>query len=69
MKNITHKNLVFTNCNLTECNLSNTSLSGINLSTDVIDSIISYPQDLKGAIMSEYQALEYIKLLGIKISK
>lgn len=65
--NLKHKNLSFNDCNLTSTNFSKTSLKNIDLSSNIINGIILYPEDLKGSIMTEYQALEFVKILGIKI--
>ena len=39
----------------------------MRLSSSTIDGITIYQEDLKGCIMNDYQALDFIKLLGIRI--
>lgn len=61
------KNVEFINCNLTLCDFSKTSLNQIDLSTDIISGITIYPNDIYGIILNEIQALDFLKILGIKI--
>ena len=45
--------------------LYKTNLQGIDFSTCDITGIVVLPQDLRGMIVDEYQAMELSKLLGI----
>ena len=63
------KNINISNCDFSYCNLSYTSLNGIDFSTCNITGITLFPNDIKGAILNDIQALEFIKLLGIVIKK
>lgn len=67
LNNLTLKNVEFINCNLTLCDFSNTSLKQIDFSTDIISGITIYPNDIYGVILNEIQALDFLKILGIKI--
>ena len=67
--NVHFKDIALNECNLNLCNLSNTSLNKIDLSTCIIDGITIYEKDLKGVILTQLQALEFLKILGIKIKK
>ena len=59
--------LVFQYSNLIGIQLFKTSLSGIDFSTCDITGIVVLPQDLRGVIVDEYQAMELSKLLGIVV--
>jgi len=52
----------------TGTNFTNSSLDGIDFSSCNIDSITVMPNDLYGVTFNNFQALEYVKLLGINIS-
>ena len=58
---------IYNICNLSYANFSGTKLKGIDFSNSEIDEITCYLEDLKGAIMNEIQALEFLKIIGIKI--
>ena len=60
-------NTYMLNSDFSLCNFSNTSLKNIDFTTSVLDGITLYPNDLKGVILTQNQALEFIKLLGIII--
>ena len=61
------KNLKINKCNFDYCNFSNTLLNNIDFSTCSIEGIIVYQNDLKGSIMNYNQAIDFIKILGIKV--
>ena len=63
------KTVIFENVNFCGSNFSNTSLDCIDFSTCNIQGITVYPNDLKGVILTDYQALEFIRLLGIQIKE
>ena len=46
-----------------------TSLKSIDLSSSFIDGIVISLEDIKGAIINEYQAINLIALLGVKIKE
>ena len=46
-----------------------TSLKNIDLSNSFIDGIVISIEDIKGAIINEYQAINLISLLGVKIKE
>ena len=55
----------FTKCNFRLCQMSGTSLSGIDLSDSDVEGLGIQLEDLKGAIVSPMQAVNFSKLLGI----
>ena len=65
--NVKLKSVTFDKCDLSSSDLANTKLYDIDLSNSTIDAITIYADDIKGCILNEYQALEFVKLLGIKI--
>lgn len=63
------KNLVFKEADLTQTQFFKTKLSNIDLSESIIDGIAISTEDIKGAIINEFQAIDLIGLLGVKITK
>ena len=61
------KNIIFKNADLTQSQFFKTSLRNIDLSESIIDGIILSVEDIKGAIINEFQAIDLITLLGVKI--
>ena len=61
------KNIIFKNADLTQAQFFKTSLKDIDFSESTIDGITVLTEDIKGAIINEFQAIELISLLGIKI--
>ena len=57
----------FEDCSLIAATLAGSKLNGIDFRTCVIDGIIVKLEDLKGMIVTEWQALELAKLLEIEI--
>ncbi|WP_053955016.1 pentapeptide repeat-containing protein [Inediibacterium massiliense] len=57
----------FDNCNLQLSQMSGTSLSGIDLSTSIVDGLGVRQEDIRGAIVSPLQAVNFSKLLGLVI--
>ncbi|HYE81993.1 MAG TPA: hypothetical protein VEG39_07495 [Clostridia bacterium] len=45
----------------------NCKLMGLNLSDSVVESLRVQPEDLRGAIVSPLQAVDFSKLLGLVI--
>lgn len=60
------KNTEIYNCNFSECNFSKTKLNKLDFSNSDISGIIIFTEDLKGVTMSESQALDFVKILGIR---
>ncbi len=46
-----------------------TKLKDIDLSNSIIDGIVVSLDDIKGAIINEYQAIDLIGLIGVKIKE
>ena len=61
------KETAFENCKLVLSNLFKTNLNKIDFRDNNINGITVRIEDLKGAIVSEYQALELSRLIGIII--
>lgn len=68
MQEMKLENIVLENTNLTLVQFFHTRLSGLNLTTCQIEGIVVEIADLKGAIVTEYQAMLLSKLLGIVIA-
>ena len=61
------KNIVLKNADLTQAQFFKSSLNGIDFSDSLIDGIVVSIEDLKGAIINEFQAVDLIGLIGVKI--
>lgn len=59
----------FIRCNFKLCQMSGTSLSGIDLSSSDVEGLGIQPEDLKGAIVSPMQAMDFSKLLGLVVKE
>ncbi|HJD24110.1 MAG TPA: pentapeptide repeat-containing protein [Firmicutes bacterium] len=58
---------VLTGCNLTGAELLRTPLGGIDLTSDQLDGISLGGGELRGAVVTRYQASELARLLGVVI--
>ena len=54
-------------CDFSRCEIHQTSLSGIDLSSSNINGIAVLPENLKGVIVNQEQAIVLASLLGIVI--
>lgn len=61
------KKTKFIECIFHQCEILHSSLYQIDLSTCQLDNIITTPQDIQGAIISEFQASALIHLLKVKV--
>jgi uncharacterized protein YjbI with pentapeptide repeats len=61
------KNLIFKEADLTGAQFFNTSLKDIDLSDSRVEGLVISTQDIKGAIINQFQAVDLIGLLGVKI--
>ncbi len=61
------KHIYFENSELTQAQLFRTKLKSIDLSTCDINGIITSIEDIEGAIVNNFQAIELSKLMGIII--
>jgi uncharacterized protein YjbI with pentapeptide repeats len=68
LTSVDFKNTEIYNCNFLECNFSKTKLHKLDFSNSEISGIIIFTEDLKGVIMNESQALDFVKILGIRIT-
>ena len=59
--------LCFENADLTRTQFFKTSLKGIDLSSSRIEQIAISIEDIKGAIIEQFQAIDLLYLLGVKI--
>lgn len=58
---------MFKESDLTQAQFFKTSLKGVDLSDNLIEGIAISTDDIKGATISELQAIDLINLLGVKI--
>lgn len=64
------KNVYFqNNTDLTQAQVFKTSFKNIDLSNAIIDGIAISQEDIKGAIIESFQAIDLLYLLGVKIKK
>lgn len=68
MSTISFKNSIFKKNDFSLCDFSHTSLKNIDFTTCNIDGLILFQDDLKGVILNQNQALDFVKLLGVIIS-
>ena len=61
------KNLSFEKANLEQTQFFKTSLKEVDLSTCQIEGIAILPEDIKGAIVDQLQAMDLMYLLGVKV--
>lgn len=61
------KKTTFHQCCFLQCEVLHSSFYKIDLSSCELDNIITTPENIKGAIITEYQAPSLIHLLGVKI--
>lgn len=63
------KQIYFETVDLTQAQFFKTSLNGVDLSSSKIEQIAVSIEDIKGAIIEQFQAVELLYLLGVKIKK
>lgn len=64
------KNVYFqNNTDLTQAQIFKTSFKNIDLSETIIDGIAISQEDIKGAVIESFQAIDLLYLLGVKIKK
>ncbi len=61
------KNIILKEADLTRVQFFKTSLKAVDLSGSIIEGIAVSLEDIKGAIINEFQSLDLIYLLGIKV--
>ncbi len=62
------KNLKFMQCELSRADFLDTKLTGIDFSESSFDRLIFSPHLIKGAVLSSYQATQFLALMGVKIN-
>lgn len=61
------KNMLFKNADLTQVQFFKTSLKGIDFSDSIIEGMAVSIEDIKGAIINQFQAIDLLYLLGVKV--
>ena len=61
------KNIIYNKADLTQAQIFKTSLKDIDLSNSNIEGIAVSIEDIKGAIINQFQAIDLMYLLGVKI--
>lgn len=61
------KNIYLKKVDLTQTQFINTSLKNIDLSDCIIEGIAVSIQDIRGAIINEFQAIDLLYLIGVKL--
>ena len=61
------KNIYFENVNLTKVQFFKTSLKNIDLSSCKIEGLEIRIEDIKGAIIDQFQAIDLLYLIGVKV--
>ena len=61
------KNLYFQKADLTQAQFFKTSLKNIDLSDSIIEGIAVSVEDIKGASINTFQAVDLLYLIGVKI--
>ena len=61
------KNLYFQKADLTQTQFFKTSLKNIDLSDSIIEGIAVSVEDIKGASINTFQAVDLLYLIGVKI--
>ena len=61
------KNIILEEVDLTHAQFFKTSLKEIDLSSSIIEGIAVSVEDIKGATINQFQSLDLMYLLGVKI--
>ena len=61
------KNIIFRQADLTQSQFFKTSLNGMDFSDSTIEGIAVSLEDIKGAIINQFQAIDLLYLIGVKI--
>ena len=61
------QNIYYEKSDLTQAMFSKTSLKNIDLSDSVIEGIAISIDDIKGALINQFQAIDLLYLIGVKI--
>ena len=63
------KNIIYNKADLAQAQIFKTSLKDIDLSNSNIEGIAVSIEDIKGAIINQFQAIDIMYLLGVKIKQ
>ncbi len=63
------KNIFFEKVDLTQAHVFRTSLKNIDLSDCIIEGIAISIEDIKGAIINQFQTTDLLYLLGVKLKE
>lgn len=63
------KNIEFIKSDLTQAQFFHTKLKDIDLSDSIIEGIAVSIDDIKGAIINQFQATDLLYLLGVKLKE
>lgn len=61
------KNLYFENADLTQARFFKTSLKDVDLSSSKIEKIAVLAEDIRGAVIDQFQAVDLLYLIGVKL--
>ena len=61
------KNIILKKADLTRTQFFKTNLKGLDLSDSIIDGIIVSLEDIRGVMINEFQAVDLIGLIGVKV--
>ena len=61
------KNVYFKKVDLTQAQIFKTSLKNIDLSESIIEGIAVSIEDIRGASINQFQAVDLLYLIGVKI--
>ena len=61
------KSILFMKADLTQVQFFKTSLRGINFSDSIIEQMAVSIEDIRGAVINQFQAVDLLYLLGVKI--
>ena len=63
------KNLVLEEADLTRAQFFKTSLKGIDFSSSIIEGMSTSVEDIKGAMINQFQAVDLLYLLGVEVKE
>ena len=67
MLNERFKNIIFQQVDLTQAQFFKTSLKGIDLSDSKIEGLAISLEDIRGAKINQFQAIDLLYLIGVKL--
>ncbi len=63
----TYRNCRFLPCEMNQADFSETKLAQVDFSTSEFEILYFSPQLMKGAVISQYQAVQMMAMMGVKI--